>query len=125
MLRTGRAGSNTTADHIVVTDLALAQIPDASRHGTPILVSADGAGATKDWLLHLLASGRGRAARHVVLAAAVVAAAPAMTALAMIGELTTEHDGPFPRWAEALILVGALGVVALLCLHWLALKRRR
>ena len=55
VLRTGRAGSNTTADHIAVTDLALAQLPDAHRHGTPILVSADGAGATKDWLAHLRA----------------------------------------------------------------------
>ncbi len=55
VLRTGRAGSNTTADHIAVTDLALAQIPDAHRHGTPILISADGAGATKDWLAHLRA----------------------------------------------------------------------
>lgn len=55
ILRPGNAGSNTTADHITVTDLALAQIPDAHRHGTPILVSADGAGATKDWLRHLRA----------------------------------------------------------------------
>ena len=55
VLRTGRAGSNTTADHITVTDLALAQIPDEHRHGTPILISADGAGATKDWLTHLRA----------------------------------------------------------------------
>lgn len=53
--RTGRAGSNTTADHITVTDLALAQIPDEHRHGTPILISADGAGATKEWLTHLRA----------------------------------------------------------------------
>lgn len=36
-----------------MTDLALTQIPDAYRHGTPILISADGAGATKDWLRHL------------------------------------------------------------------------
>lgn len=53
VLRTGKAGSNTTADHIAVTDLLLAQLPDAHRHGTPILVSADGAGATRDWLSHL------------------------------------------------------------------------
>jgi hypothetical protein len=51
--RTG--GRNTTADHITVTDLALAQIPDEHRHGTPILISADGAGATKEWLTHLRA----------------------------------------------------------------------
>jgi len=55
VLRPGNAGSNTTADHVAVTDLALAQLPDEHRHGTPILVSADGAGATKDWLRHLRA----------------------------------------------------------------------
>jgi hypothetical protein len=36
-----------------VTDEALAQIPDAHRHGSPILIRADGAGATKAWLAHL------------------------------------------------------------------------
>lgn len=55
VLRPGNAGSNTAADHIAVTDLALAQIPDEHRHGTPILVSADGAGATRAWLAHLRA----------------------------------------------------------------------
>src|SRR5665809_140074 len=50
---TRRAGSNTAADHIAVTDLALAQIPESARRGTPILISADGAGSTKDWLTHL------------------------------------------------------------------------
>ncbi len=53
LLRPGNAGSNTAADHIIVTDRALGQIPDAHRHGTPILVCADGAGATKPWLAHL------------------------------------------------------------------------
>lgn len=47
VLRPGNAGSNTATDHITVTDLALARIPDAHRHGTPILVCADGAGATR------------------------------------------------------------------------------
>lgn len=37
LLREGRAGSNTTADHITVLDQALAQIPDEHRHGVPIL----------------------------------------------------------------------------------------
>jgi len=55
VLRPANAGSNTAADHIAVTDLALAQIPDAQRHGVPILVSADGAGATRAWLAHLRA----------------------------------------------------------------------
>ena len=33
MLRPGNAGSNTASDHIAVTDLALAQMPDADRQG--------------------------------------------------------------------------------------------
>jgi hypothetical protein len=53
MLRPGNAGSNTAADHIQVTDEAIAQIPDADRRGMPILVRSDGAGATKQWLNHL------------------------------------------------------------------------
>jgi Transposase DDE domain group 1 len=53
LLRPGNAGSNTAADHITVTDLALAQIPEADRYGQPILIRADGAGATKEWLVHL------------------------------------------------------------------------
>ncbi|MGH3838366.1 MAG: IS1380 family transposase [Acidimicrobiales bacterium] len=53
LLRPGNAGANTAADHIEVTDAALAQIPDEVRHGTPILVRADGAGGTKAWLAHL------------------------------------------------------------------------
>jgi hypothetical protein len=33
VLRPGNAGANTAADHITVTDAALAQIPDSHRHG--------------------------------------------------------------------------------------------
>ncbi len=53
MLRPGKAVANTAADHITVTDRAVAQIPDAHRYGAPILVCADGARATKAWLAHL------------------------------------------------------------------------
>jgi hypothetical protein len=53
LLRPGNAGSNTAADHIAATDQALAQIPDADRYGSPILIRADGAGATRAWLTHL------------------------------------------------------------------------
>src|SRR4051794_34402083 len=52
-LRRGNAGSNTATDHITVLDAALAQIPDAHRHGTPILIRADGAGCTREFLAHL------------------------------------------------------------------------
>jgi hypothetical protein len=52
-LRRGNAGSNTAADHITVLDAALAQIPDAHRHGTPILIRADTAGCTREFLTHI------------------------------------------------------------------------
>jgi Transposase DDE domain group 1 len=53
MLREGRAGSNTTADHITVLDQALTQIPDNHRHGTPILIRSDSAGCTFGLLAHI------------------------------------------------------------------------
>ena len=53
LLREGRAGSNTTADHITVLDQALAQIPDAHRHGHPILVRSDSAGSSFGFLTHI------------------------------------------------------------------------
>jgi hypothetical protein len=53
LLRPGNAAANTAADHIAVLDAALAQIPDAHRHGTPILVRADGAGCSKAFLAHI------------------------------------------------------------------------
>jgi hypothetical protein len=52
-LRRGNAGSNTAADHITVLDAALAQLPDQHRHGTPILVRADTAGCTREFLAHV------------------------------------------------------------------------
>jgi hypothetical protein len=55
LLRPGRAGSNTTADHITVLDAALAQIPDAHRYGVPILIRSDSAGCTHGFLAHIRA----------------------------------------------------------------------
>jgi len=48
MLRTGRAGANTAADHIRVTSDALAQLPSpaSGRFGREILIRTDGAGGT-------------------------------------------------------------------------------
>ncbi|WP_424862979.1 transposase [Streptomyces sp. MMS24-I29] len=43
LLRPGNSGASTVADHIDVLDDALAQIPDADRHDTAILVRADSA----------------------------------------------------------------------------------
>jgi Transposase DDE domain group 1 len=53
LLREGRAGSNTTADHITVLDAALEQIPDAHRYGSDILVRSDSAGCTYGFLAHI------------------------------------------------------------------------
>ena len=53
LLREGRAGSNTTTDHITVLDQALAQIPDVQRHGTPILLRSDSAGSSHGFLAHI------------------------------------------------------------------------
>jgi hypothetical protein len=53
LLREGRAGSNTTADHITVLDQALAQIPDPVRHGTPILLRSDSAGSSHGFIAHI------------------------------------------------------------------------
>ena len=61
LLREGRAGSNTTVDHITVLDQALAQIPDAHRHGTPILIRSDCAGSSHGFLAHI----RGLRAEHL------------------------------------------------------------
>jgi hypothetical protein len=55
LLRPGNAGANTAADHITVLDAALAQIPDAHRHGTDILIRADSAGSAKAFLAHVRA----------------------------------------------------------------------
>ncbi|MEE1769159.1 IS1380 family transposase, partial [Streptomyces sp. JV185] len=49
----GNAGANTSADHIAVLDDALAQIPDAHRHGTDIHVRTDSAGSAKSFLTHV------------------------------------------------------------------------
>jgi hypothetical protein len=60
LLRPGRAGSNTAADHIQVLDAAIAQLP--ARHRRDLLITVDGAGATLDLIGHITtrntASGR-------------------------------------------------------------------
>jgi Transposase DDE domain group 1 len=53
LLREGRAGSNTTADHVTVLDQALLQIPEVHRYGTEILIRSDSAGCTRGFLAHI------------------------------------------------------------------------
>ena len=70
LLREGRAGSNTTTDHITVLDQALAQIPDAHRHGTAILLRSDSAGSSHGFLAHI----RGLREQHLDIRFSVGAA---------------------------------------------------
>ncbi|MPY86161.1 MAG: hypothetical protein GEV00_23690, partial [Actinophytocola sp.] len=51
LLRRGSAGSNTAADHIAVTDAAIAALPPAQRRR--LMVTVDGAGASHDLITHL------------------------------------------------------------------------
>jgi hypothetical protein len=56
MLRAGNAGSNTAADHIEATRLALAQLPRHLRRR--VLIRADSGGGTHDYLTWLAKPGR-------------------------------------------------------------------
>jgi hypothetical protein len=56
MLRPGDAGSNTAADHIDATRLALAQLPRQARRR--VLVRADSGGGTHEFLNWLTAPSR-------------------------------------------------------------------
>jgi hypothetical protein len=56
MLRPGNAGSNTAADHIEATRLALAQLPGKTRR--QVLIRADSGGGTHEFLAWLARPGR-------------------------------------------------------------------
>ena len=56
VLRPGNAGSNTAADHIAATRLALAQLPQAMRRR--VLIRADSGGGTHEFLAWLAKPGR-------------------------------------------------------------------
>jgi hypothetical protein len=102
MLREGRAGSNTTADHIAVLDMALAQIPDAHRHGAEVLVRCDSAGSSHGFLAHIRGlREHGVRARFSVGVAITEAVRGAITAA----------DG----WTDALAADGSLREGAQIC----------
>ncbi|NJQ14367.1 IS1380 family transposase [Streptomyces bohaiensis] len=58
LLRPGNAGSNTAADHITTTQLALAQLPKKYRRGRKTLIRTDSAGGTHDFVDWLTKRGR-------------------------------------------------------------------
>lgn len=62
MLRPGRAGANTAADHVALLDEALAQLPvkckaDDPEGGVDFVVRADSAGATHGFVAAIVAKG--------------------------------------------------------------------
>ncbi|MEU5194519.1 IS1380 family transposase [Streptomyces scabiei] len=58
LLRAGNAGSNTAADHISATQLALAQLPKRFRRGRRTLIRTDSGGGTHEFVNWLAARGR-------------------------------------------------------------------
>jgi beta-phosphoglucomutase-like phosphatase (HAD superfamily) len=58
LLRPGNAGSNTAADHITATQLALAQLPKKYRRGRSTLIRTDSAGGTHAFVAWLSKRGR-------------------------------------------------------------------
>ncbi len=58
LLRPGNAGSNTAADHITTTQLALDQLPKHHRRGRRTLIRTDSAGGTHDFVSWLAQRGR-------------------------------------------------------------------
>jgi Transposase DDE domain group 1 len=62
LLRAGNAGSNTAADHVLVLEQALAQLPEPlrqpdTRGRVAVLVRTDAAGATQDFTRHVADAG--------------------------------------------------------------------
>ncbi|MER5736944.1 IS1380 family transposase [Streptomyces sp. NPDC002262] len=57
-LRPGNAGSNTAADHITTTQLALAQLPKKYRRGRQTLIRTDSGGGTHEFIAWLAQRGR-------------------------------------------------------------------
>ncbi|GAA3486539.1 IS1380 family transposase [Streptomyces cremeus] len=58
LLRPGNAGSNTAADHITATQIALAQLPKKYRRGRFTLIRTDSAGGTHEFVAWLAQRGR-------------------------------------------------------------------
>ncbi|MFE5690563.1 IS1380 family transposase [Streptomyces sp. NPDC056512] len=58
LLRPGNAGSNTAADHITTTQLALAQLPKTYRRGRQTLIRTDSGGGTHEFVGWLAKRGR-------------------------------------------------------------------
>jgi hypothetical protein len=110
LLRPDNAGANTAADHITVLDQALAQIPDAHRHGTDILIRTNSAGGAKAFLHHIRAlRGRGILASFSVGHPVTEPVRRAIQALPdYVWHPALEQDGSLREGAEVAELTGAV-----------------
>jgi hypothetical protein len=125
LLRPGRAGSNTAADHVTVLDAALAQLPAPLRvrdaqGRVAVLVRTDAAGATREFARHLAATevefSLGANLGHFDIQAALAALpAPAWTPAyqarkpraAQTGVQIDPHDGAWVAEASGLVELSA------------------
>ncbi|MFE3214742.1 IS1380 family transposase [Streptomyces antimycoticus] len=108
LLRAGNAGANTADDHITVLEAALAQIPDAHRHGTDLLIRADSAGSAKAFLHHIRTlRSRGIRARFSVGHAITEPVRRAIQALPdQVWHPALEQDGSLRDGAQTAELTG-------------------
>lgn len=108
----GNAGANTTTDHITVLDQALAQIPDAHRHGTDILTRTDSAGSAKAFLTHV----RNQRTREIrtFFPAGYAITEPVRRAIralpAQVWHPALDQDGTLRESAEVAELTGMVGL---------------
>ncbi len=109
MLRTGRAGSNTAADHIAVLADAIAQVP--GKHRKELLVRSDGAGASHDLLDWLTEQGRVRG-RSVEYSVGFAITEKIREAIAVVSKNVwtpaTEADGGVREGGDVAELTGLL-----------------
>ncbi|MGV9567788.1 IS1380 family transposase [Streptomyces sp. NPDC003480] len=115
VLRPGNAAANTAADHITVLDAALAQLPDAHRHGTHILIRADSAGSAKTFLAHIRAL-RSRGI-HASFSVGWSITEPVRQAIRHLPERVwhpaLEQDGPLRSGAQVAELTGLVDLPGL------------
>lgn len=109
MLRTGRAGSNTAADHVAVLTDAIAQVPGSYRKR--LLVRCDGAGASHELVawLHQQNQIRGRTVEYSV---GFAITEPVRTAIRQVPKKTwtraVDADGEPREGADVVEITGLL-----------------
>ncbi len=104
LLRPGNAGSNTAADHLVVLDRALTQLPDRWRD-KPILIRADGAGYSHTLISALAAAGLEFSIGYPVTDAGRAAIRTVPT---WVWEVASNADGDLREHADVVDITGLL-----------------